>query len=616
MKKKLLLLYLLFLVALSDANAISLVAHRHYVILVSTEATALNVYSAQELKKYLEKSFQDTSFEIIRGASLKPNMLVLCPDNYTSKAKTLRWDIHDKALQKDGYLIKSQPQSLSFCGGNGRGLLYGIYSFLEDRVGCRWYSADTQIVPTYRSLNITPGETRYNPPVKWRSILYYELSDTYLAGILKLNGNAYTQREREPHRFSVGERAADWGYWCHSLYQLVPPSLYTTHPEYFSEVQGKRVAPEVEHGGTQLCLSNPALINIAVEHLQSAIQKPQKNIPIWADSLAYYWSVSQMDGNGYCTCPSCRALDNADASHSGSILHFVNQVASHFPDKKIATLAYIYSRKAPLHTRPASNVAIQLCAIETARDGINYPIGTSPVHKSFRDDMTAWGKICKDIVIWDYVIQFQNLVSPFPNLNVMQNNIRFYVKNNATGIFCQGNREKGGEFAELRGYLLSKLLWNPDCDVEALKQDFLKGYYGKAAPYISKYISLMENELAKSHQTLSMDGDPEAHQRGYLSEENIKKYSELFDEAERKVNDDKRSLAHVQKERMPLMYVQLRLKYGTVPERRRILDRFTSLAESNNVWMLSEVDWRKDQSGNREMFMRKMTKDLEAENKR
>ncbi len=36
----------------------------------------------------------------------------------------------------------------------------------------------------------------------------------------------------------------------------------------------------------------------------------------------------------------------------------------------------------------------------------------------------------------------------------MQDNIQFYIKNNATGIFCQGNREKGGEFAELRGYLL------------------------------------------------------------------------------------------------------------------------------------------------------------------
>ena len=54
------------------------------------------------------------------------------------------------------------------------------------------------------------------------------------------------------------------------------------------------------------------------------------------------------------------------------MLKFVNQIAEHFPHKKIATLAYTYTRKAPLYTKPASNVVIQMCAIETARQGINF----------------------------------------------------------------------------------------------------------------------------------------------------------------------------------------------------------------------------------------------------
>lgn len=74
----------------------------------------------------------------------------------------------------------------------------------------------------------------------------------------------------------------------------------------------------------------------------------------------------------------------------------------------------------------------------------------------------------------------------------------------------QGNREKGGEFAELRGYLLSKLLWNPDCDVEKVMDDFIQGYYGISGKYIKQYISLMESELKKSKLRLSMDGEPEA----------------------------------------------------------------------------------------------------------
>lgn len=105
-------------------------------------------------------------------------------------------------------------------------------------------------------------------------------------------------------------------------------------------------------------------------------------------------------------------------------------------------MAYIYSRKAPKYTKPASNVAIQLCAIETARDGINEPIGTSPLHTSFRKDMESWGKICKDIIVWDYVIQFQNLVSPFPNFDVMQSNIQFYTKTMLQVYFAKGTEKK------------------------------------------------------------------------------------------------------------------------------------------------------------------------------
>ena len=227
--------------------------------------------------------------------------------------------------------------------------------------------------------------------------------------------------------------------------------------------------------------------------------------------------------------------------------------------------------------------------------------------------MQEWKKICNDIIIWDYIIQFQNLISPFPNFSVMQDNIRFYVENNATGIFCQGNREKGGEFAELRGYLLSKLLWNPDCDFQAHMKDFLNGYYGAAGPYLYEYIKMMEAELKKSGRRLSMDGEPESHKMGYLSEECVKKYNELFDKAEKSVWNKQEVLARVQKERMGLMYVQLRLEYGSLLERRKVLQRLMRLAEANDVWMFSEVDWRKDQSGNREMFYQKYMNRLNNE---
>lgn len=601
--KYIILIGLLLASCHSFGEGITITKNKKYAIYIMPGSPKVMNYAADELAKYLAMT-TGAVCEVKEAEHCIPNQLIM---GMTEPAET---DVTPNSLKASGYdeyIIDVSDKYLTIAGSDPRGVLYGVYSFLEDNLKCRWYSSEVWNIPFSGTMKIKKHHIQYKSPVKWREVYYYEHSDPYIAGILKLNGNAGKQKETTPHRFAVsGGHHAGWGYWCHSLYTMVPPSLYAIHPEYFSVVNGKRMAPAGEEGGTQLCLTNPEVLKLSIKKLEEDMSEPITDLPVWADSTATYWSVSQMDGNGNCTCDECKRLDEYDGSPSGSILNYVNKVATHFPDKKIATLAYIYSRKAPIHTKPAPNVAIQLCAIETARDGINWPVSSSPVHSSFRNDIQEWGKICNDIIVWDYVIQFQNLISPFPNFSVMQDNIRFYVKNNATGIFCQGNREKGGEFAELRGYLLSKLLWNPDCDFQAVMTDFLNGYYGAAGPYLQEYIHLMESELKKSGLKLSMDGEPESHRNGYLSESCFKKYNELFDKAEESVKDEPEVLARIQKERMGLMYVQLRLGYGTVEERKAALIQLSALAKANDVWMFSEVDWREDQSGNREMFENKM----------
>ena len=45
--------------------------------------------------------------------------------------------------------------------------------------------------------------------------------------------------------------------------------------------------------------------------------------------------------------------------------------------------------------------------------------------------------------------------------------------------FSQIAGSRGGDFAELRAYLVSKLMWNPEANVDSLMQHFLHGYYGE-----------------------------------------------------------------------------------------------------------------------------------------
>ncbi len=132
-----------------------------------------------------------------------------------------------------------------------------------------------------------------------------------------------------------------------------------------------------------------------------------------AKPAATYWSVSQNDNDQYCRCEACSQLNTKYGGvPSGSILYFVNEVAKAFPDKVISTLAYWYSRTAPSNLQAEHNVNIMLCNIESRRQAPVFETDSA-----FSNDLIAWGKLSGNILIWDYNIQFANLVSPFPNLH-------------------------------------------------------------------------------------------------------------------------------------------------------------------------------------------------------
>ena len=152
------------------------------------------------------------------------------------------------------------------------------------------------------------------------------------------------------------------------------------------------------------------------------------------------------------------AIDQEEGSPSGLMIRFVNEVAKAFPDKIITTLAYQYTRKPPMITKPLSNVMITLCTIELNR---SLPIETDTGSRAFTKEITDWGKICNKIMLWDYETQFSSSFGPFPLYNTLQPNIQFFTNNHVMAHFQQCNGKHSENFGELKCYLLSKLLWNP-----------------------------------------------------------------------------------------------------------------------------------------------------------
>jgi hypothetical protein len=119
---------------------------------------------------------------------------------------------------------------------------------------------------------------------------------------------------------------------------------------------------------------------------------------------------------------------------------------------------------------------------------------STPINKAFAQDIIRWSEIAPKLYIWDYVTDFDHYYLPFPNLDALIPNIKFFVKHGVRGLLEQGSHKgRHGEFAMLRDWVLNKAMWNPDQPDhgQALITEFVNGFYGAAGPFIQKYIDII-----------------------------------------------------------------------------------------------------------------------------
>ena len=211
----------------------------------------------------------------------------------------------------------------------------------------------------------------------------------------------------------------------------------------------------------------------------------------------------------------------------------------------------------------------------------------------------------RDHFIRDYVIQFNHLLSPFPNLQVIQPNLQFFAENGVNAMFEQGNREVGGEFAALRSYMISKLMWDPYLNADSVMNDFLYGYYGAAGKAIREYIDLMREELLKNKKPLRIFGSPNEAADTYLTPTLMATYNTIYDNAEKMVKDSAVLLERVRIARLPLMYATMEQakknytgenglftnvngKWEAKTSIRNMVDEFTDLCKREGVTQVKE----------------------------
>ena len=442
------------------------------------------------------------------------------------------------AYGTDGFRLVKQGDSVVVSGGC-RGLIYGKNEW-ERRCGIEWYAADcvvTSAAPERVIAVDSDFQLTERPALEIRELWSREVcSSSALAAKFQLNG---TSNKLPPELGGVSGLFDAKFRICHTFIQIADVRKdFKKHPEWFSEVDGKRIC-----GGPfdfQLCLSNPEVRELAVKKVLSRIR---------ANPDAQIFGISQQDGNdNYCRCPSCRAVDAEEGAPSGSIIRFVNFVAEaverEFPDKMIETLAYRYSKKPP-RTAPRKNVIVCLCADNLDRSQ-SLEDCTHPDNIEFRRTLDGWSRLTDHIYLWDYLCNHSWPMAPFPNFKTLQPNMRYYVRHGVRYMFAQMTKSHG-YFRELRDYLISKLMWNPDADVEDLTRRFIAAYYGAAAPFVRKAYDLM-NALPLTTK-LGIYGHAGA---SWMTKDFLDASDMLYSQAESVVSED-----HVRLKRVRLLHASI-----------------------------------------------------------
>jgi len=501
-----------------------------YRIALSDSASESEQWAAKELQHWLKEiSGVELPIQHLDQPHNGPQLVV----GYNDLIKERTGANVPADLDESFRYFNSGPDILIY-GGKIRGTMYGVMAYLENELGCRWYTPEVSVIPERKAYIFNWIDHSEKPGIRVRNDFYFEAFDPIWAARNRMNG---AMGFRQQH----GGVESYWG--VHTFYQLMSPSeFYGKHPEYYSLINGKRI-----NGQAQLCLTNPDVLKIITERIKKRMcESPEYLI----------YDVSQNDWRNACQCEKCQEIVKKEGAESGLIIWFVNQVAEavekEFPDKFIGTLAYQHTRTPPKSIRPRNNVVVRLCSIECC---FAHDFKSCPENQSFLSDLKNWSALAPHLYIWDYVVNFSHYVMPYPNFKVLQPNIQTLRDNHSIGIMEQAAYQStGGEFSELKAYLISRLLWNPDCDVENLINDFMYGYYGRAGKFIRQYFDLVQERITPQTH-IHFDLTPEYP---IFSESLVNKASQIFDEAI-KVADNDEIVGRVEMASLPVKYLKCKL---------------------------------------------------------
>ncbi|MDR0426950.1 MAG: DUF4838 domain-containing protein [Clostridiales bacterium] len=511
-----------------------------YQIVYPARATAAEFYAANEMSDFIGRA-AGAVLPVVSEAALNgfEQNKVISVGGTLLYEDAVHDDLSDAPL--DSFLIKTDGYSVFIKGNNDRGTLYGVYDFLEKLLGVRFLTDRYTHVPTVTEFPLRALAIREEPSFTQRYFFAQsESSDAKMLSAFHARQRFVGEAGASAALGGPSEWCVEAGTAHNAATHYVSKSTYQderfysyaqyradtgkpvnagTYAEYIAGIDAydnwfwEYINPAT--GGSQgmfdLCYTNGLTDDGAVdaekeESVFLTALASLKRYVLGADKqdkqIKYFMfgSADIAEGAKGCPCSRCQRVI-ATYGTSGWYLRFVNRLAAEIDawarreldrsDIEVVMFAYAYVSKAPVKrsgdgfapidqtVRAGDNVRIRSALVDTNR---YYSITDAKQYESYKTYMREWDAAAAKFCVWTYETSFQNYLVYVPVMQTFKENLTLFKQLNASYVMMQSTWNSSGHWSSLlNSYVASKMLWNPNRDVNALKAEFIELYYGPAA---------------------------------------------------------------------------------------------------------------------------------------
>lgn len=454
-----------------------------YAILIPATMSAETKFAAEELQTLFREATQCT-MTIVKDDEV---------DEYSSSKKYISLgntayaaavEVKPTAeLERYGYSIKTVDKSIFINANTDIGVTFGVYGFLQLQFNFDCFSDQYYIIDKQKDAKLLNFAVRNVPD---------------LGGIMK------------PTQFQDGVALRRMGciekqdLWIqqstvsvHSALRELPLDAYfAEHSKWYDATK------------TQICYTargdedeRNALIQAVADKVIDGCKK--------SDALKWVYTFGQMDKKVWCTCGPCTQSKVKYGSNCAVQIKFINEVAKkveewmeteegkpYARDFTIRYLVYHETVEAPVkyddatgkyvpidesvipakHTMPqlAPLDMDHLCDVE------------SQCNKGWMKRFEMWHGLLEqsetEIAAFTYYQNYTSSLLYFDSYTNMQNMYKVYAGFNVGWFYEEGSASAigGTKWDALKGYLVTKLAWNVNLDIETLTEKFFQHYFGDA----------------------------------------------------------------------------------------------------------------------------------------